>query len=54
MVRSITELQGEDVINGPVCIHGVGVLVVTHISMLTPQDYYGSVDQLQHQLLILS
>lgn len=54
MVGPITELQGENVIDGSAGIQCVGVLVVADEAVLSSQDQHRSVDQFQSELLILT
>lgn len=54
MVGPITELQSEDVIDGPVGVQRVGVPVVADESMLASQNQHGSVDQFQSEQFIVT
>jgi len=54
MVRPVTELQGEDVVDRSAAVQQVGVLVVADESVLSSQDQYGPVDELQGELLVLT
>lgn len=54
VVGPVAELKREDVVDGAVGVQGVGALVVADVSVVAPQDQNGSVDQLQHELLVLT
>lgn len=54
MVGPITELQGENVVDGSAGIQRVGVLVVADKTVLSSQDQHGPVDQFQSELLVLT
>lgn len=53
MVGPITEVQSEDVIDGPVGIQRVGVPVVADESMLASQNQHGSVDQFHSEQFVV-
>lgn len=54
VVGPITELQGENVIDGSAGVQRVGVPVVADESVLSSQDQHGPVDQFQSELLVLA
>lgn len=54
MIRPITELQVENVIDGSAGIQCVGVLVVADKTILSSEDQHGPVDQFQSELFVLT
>lgn len=54
VVRPVTELQGENVVDRSAAVQEVGVLVAADESVLSSQDQHGPVDQLQGELLVLA
>lgn len=54
VVCAVIELQCKYVIDWTIGVECIRVLVVANITILSPQDQNGPIDQLQNQLLILT
>lgn len=54
MIRPITELQGEDVIDRSAAVQRIGAPVVADEAVLSSQDQHGTVNQFQSELFVLA
>ncbi len=54
VVCAVIELQCKYVIDWTIGIQCIRVLVMANITILSPQDQHGPIDQLQNQLLVLT